>query len=83
MTNTKAVILSAGVGSRIRPLTDNRPKTLLSIGGITIIERMLASIRACGIDEIVVVVGYLHEQIEIFVREKFPELNVRFIVNNR
>lgn len=83
MTSTKAVILSAGVGSRIRPLTDNRPKTLLSIGGVTILERMLASIRACGIDEIVVVVGYLHAQIESFVCEKFPELNVRFIVNNR
>jgi len=83
MTSTKAVILSAGVGSRIRPLTDNCPKTLLAVGGISILERMLTSIQACGIDEIVVVLGYLHEQIESFVCNKFPELNVRFVVNNR
>jgi choline kinase len=83
MSSTKAVILSAGFGSRIRPLTDNNPKTLLSVGGITILERMLTSIQSCGIDEIVVVVGYQHERIETFVCNKFPELNVRFVVNNR
>lgn len=83
ITSTKAVILSAGVGSRIRPLTDNCPKTLLTVGGIRIIERMLKNIQACGIDEIVIVIGYLHGQIEIFVRDTFPELNVQFIINNR
>jgi len=83
MSSTKAVILSAGFGSRIRPLTDNNPKTLLSVGGITILERMLTSIQSCGIDEIVVVVGYQHERIETFVCNKFPDLNVRFVVNNR
>jgi choline kinase len=44
---------------------------------------MLNSIHACGIGEIVVVLGYLHEQIENFVSNKFPELNVRFVINNR
>lgn len=83
MTCIKAVILSAGVGSRIRPLTDDRPKTLLTIGGIPILERMLTNIRASGIDEIVIVVGYLHEQIQTFVRNKFPELDIRFVINNR
>lgn len=82
-TNTKAVILSAGVGSRIRPLTDSRPKTLLEVGGITILERMLTNIQACGIDEIVIIVGYLHEQVETFVRNTFPELGVQFVVNHR
>jgi len=36
----KAIILAAGVGSRIKPMTDNRPKSLLQIGGYTILERM-------------------------------------------
>lgn len=82
-TSTKAVILSAGVGSRIRPLTDNCPKTLLKVGGITIIERMLANIQACGIGEIVIILGYLRDQIEIFVRDTFPDLKVQFVINNR
>ena len=49
----KAVILAAGIGSRIRPLTDNCPKSLLEIGGKSILEIMISHIRSCGISEIV------------------------------
>jgi choline kinase len=79
----KAIILAAGVGSRIRPLTDNCPKSLLEIGGVTILERMLSHIQACGINDVVFVLGYLQEQIEAFVNKSFPELNAQFIVNDR
>ena len=79
----KAIILAAGVGSRIRPLTDNCPKCLLKIGGVTILERMLTNIQACGINEVVFVLGYLQEQIESFVKKSFPELDAHFIVNDR
>lgn len=82
-SSPKAIILAAGVGSRIRPLTDNCPKTLLTVGGVTILERMLTSIRTCGIDEVVIVLGYMHEQVELFVRNTFPDLNVRFVINTR
>ena len=82
-TATKAVILAAGVGSRIRPMTDNCPKTLLAVGGITILERMLTNIQACGIDEIIVVLGYRGEQIETFVRDTFPDVSVQFVMNKR
>ncbi|MCF6360692.1 MAG: phosphocholine cytidylyltransferase family protein [Cyclobacteriaceae bacterium] len=78
---TKAVILAAGVGSRIRPLTDNCPKSLLEIGETTIMERMLTNIQACGINEVVIVLGYLKEQIKTFVKENFPHLTVHFITN--
>jgi choline kinase len=79
----KAIILAAGVGSRIRPLTDNCPKCLLKIGGVTILERMLMHIQACGINEVVFVLGYLQEQIKVFVKKAFPELDAHFIVNDR
>jgi choline kinase len=79
----KAIILAAGVGSRIRPLTDNCPKTLLQVGGVPILERMLTNIGSCGIDETIIVLGYLHEHIESFVRDTFPDLDVQFIVNAR
>ncbi|MGK0272131.1 MAG: choline kinase [Cocleimonas sp.] len=78
---TTAIILAAGVGSRIRPLTDNCPKCLLTIDGKTILERMITNIQECGIDDFVIVLGYLEEQIKDFVGVTFPDLKVTFIVN--
>ncbi len=49
----KAIILAAGVGSRIRPLTDNCPKSLLKIGDNTILEMMISHILDCGINSLV------------------------------
>lgn len=79
----KAIILAAGVGSRIKPLTDNCPKSLLKIDGITILERMISNIQYCGISEVVFVLGYLHRQIEDFIKVKFPNLNSKFIINDK
>lgn len=79
--NIKAIILAAGVGSRIRPLTDNCPKSLLKIGDKTILEMMVSHIQACGISEIVFVLGYLENHIKNFVGQNFPDLNVHFITN--
>ncbi|MFT6904454.1 MAG: choline kinase [Oleiphilaceae bacterium] len=82
-TNMKAVILAAGVGSRIRPLTDNCPKSLLKVGGHTILEMMISHIRGCGITDIVFVLGYLQEQIKEYVTHNFPELNAHYITNDQ
>jgi len=78
----KAIILAAGVGSRIKPMTNNCPKSLLQIGGYTILERMISHIQYCGIKDVIFVLGYLQEQIKDHVNIKFPELNVHFITNN-
>ena len=83
LTPTVAIILAAGVGSRIRPLTDNCPKSLLTIEGRTILERMINNIRECGIDEFVMILGYLEEHIRDFVAATFPGLKITFIVNER
>jgi choline kinase len=79
----KAIILAAGVGSRIRPLTDNCPKSLLKINGKTILEMMLSHIQACGINEVVFVLGYLQDQIKDYVKTHFPDLVVHFITNEK
>ncbi len=79
----KAIILAAGVGSRIRPLTNNCPKSLLKIGGNTILERMLSHIQDCGINEVIFVLGYLQEQIKDTVLTKFPNLVVHFVFNDK
>lgn len=59
----KAIIIAAGLGMRLNPLTDSKPKCLLPIGGRTILQRQLETSKECGIDGIVVVRGYRKEMI--------------------
>ncbi|MGB2583512.1 MAG: phosphocholine cytidylyltransferase family protein [Dehalococcoidia bacterium] len=54
----KAIIVAAGPGSRLMPITDERPKCLLEIGGKTILERALEALKENGVEDIVVVRGY-------------------------
>ncbi len=82
-TKIKAIILAAGVGSRIKPLTDNCPKSLLKVGKETILNRMLTNIQESGIHEVVFVLGYLEEQIKNYIKTQFPDLIAHFVRNDR
>ena len=77
----KAIILAAGMASRLRPLTNNTPKSLLKIGERSLLQRSMDALIAHGVSEFCIVTGYLHEQIEQFVRQCYPEVSVRFIHN--
>jgi choline kinase len=78
----KAIILAAGVGSRIRPLTDNCPKCLLKVGGKSILEMMLSHIKSCKINEVIFVLGYLQDQIKDYVKAAFPDLDATYLMND-
>ncbi len=75
------VILAAGTSTRLRPLTNSMPKCLLEVNGISILERMLASLNALPIQRYTIVVGFCGEKIRDFVRDKFEHLPVTFIEN--
>jgi MurNAc alpha-1-phosphate uridylyltransferase len=60
----KAMILAAGRGNRMRPLTDHTPKPLLTAGGRTLIEHQIAKLAAAGFTELVINHAHLGEQIE-------------------
>lgn len=62
---TRAIILAAGRGSRLHPFTENAPKCLTELGGISLIERQLSVLRAAGIDDIVIATGYLSEMLAL------------------
>jgi choline kinase len=79
----RGIILAAGVASRLRPLTDTTPKCLLRIGKRTILGHTLENLRTAGIMEIILVTGYLGEQIRTFVAEQYPDLTITFIHNPR
>ena len=59
----KAVVLAAGEGRRLEPLTNRRPKPMLSIAGQPLLEYVLEAIADAGIDEVVFVVGYARDRI--------------------
>ena len=60
----KAVILAAGKGTRLHPLTLTRPKHLVPVGGKPIIDHILATFKHAGINEVVFIVNYMAERLQ-------------------
>ncbi len=77
----KAIILAAGVGRRLAPLTDGLPKCLLPVGGRSLLKRMLAAVEAAGLEEVLLVVGYRQEQIRSRIGLRFGRLAVCYAEN--
>ena len=85
------VILAAGMAKRLRPLTDNKPKCLLEVGGRTLLERTVRAMQQAGISEFVVVTGYRADQIRSFLENtswtsqssdsSYPEPHFTFLHN--
>ena len=75
----RGILLAAGLGSRLLPLTAERPKCLIEVGGRTILEHQVEALRAAGVRQITVVGGYRFDQLERFVEDRWaaeerPEL---------
>ncbi len=66
----RAMILAAGVGSRLRPLTDATPKALLEVGGAPMIERVIGRLKAAGVSELIVNLFYLGDRIVQFLTSR-------------
>lgn len=71
--STKVVILSAGQGRRLLPLTKNSPKCLLPISGKTIIEWQIDALLTVGIEEIIVVTGFQTSLVEELLQQRYPD----------
>jgi N-acetyl-alpha-D-muramate 1-phosphate uridylyltransferase len=67
MTIKTAMVMAAGMGTRMRPLTLDKPKPLIEVGGRTLLDHALDELPPAGIHEAVVNVHYLSDQIEAFV----------------
>lgn len=79
----KAVILLAGTGSRMRPMTNGIPKALLSIDGRTLLDRALETLVRSGVRSFVLVTGYRAEQIHEHLVGRFLDASIEFIHNDR
>ena len=79
----KAIILAAGVGKRLWPITQHRPKCLIEIGSKTLLHRYLEALASLGIQRADIVVGYKQEMIRTAVEAKACGVRVNFLVNDQ
>ena len=77
----KGIILAAGESKRLRPLTNDIPKCLISVGNQSIIDYQIKALINNQITEIVVVVGYMAETIMKKLTTDYPDLQFKFIYN--
>lgn len=77
----KALILAAGFGSRLRPLTDEIPKCMVKVNEMSIIDRQILNLKENGINEIYIVTGYKEEILINHLNEKFNDLDIKIISN--
>ncbi len=66
----KAMVLAAGLGTRLRPLTDNRPKALVEVGGRALLEITLSRLRTFGISEVIVNVHHFADMVIDYLKSK-------------
>ncbi len=77
----KAIILAAGRGSRMKSITDDRPKCLVELKGRTLLDLQISSLKAAGIKQVAIVTGYKHELLAIsgvheFHNSRWSETNM-------
>lgn len=78
---TTALLLAAGTGSRLRPLTLDAPKCLTEVGGEPILGRLVDNLRLQGIKRLVVVTGYLDHCVREFLQNNAADLQVDYVFN--
>lgn len=74
----KAMIFAAGLGTRLKPLTDSMPKALVPIAGKPLLQHTLEKLRAAGIHDVVINVHHFADMIEEWVRQHPMDMNVQF-----
>jgi NDP-sugar pyrophosphorylase family protein len=78
-TPQRAVILAAGFGSRLRPLTDFQPKPLVQVNGVSIMHNALRNLASLGVREVTIVVGYRKDAIEYVFAGEFCGMAIRYV----
>jgi len=76
---TTALLLAAGIGSRLYPLTQNEPKCLTIVNGMSILERLIFSLNQHGFKRLVVVTGHLENHIRDFLGNQVGDITIDYI----
>jgi choline kinase len=76
-----AVILAAGLGSRLRPLTDDMPKCMTEINGKPLILHALDALAGAGVQRVAIIIGYLGDVIREFIGASYNGIAIEYIEN--
>ena len=79
MEITTGVVLAAGEGTRLRPITANRPKPMLPAAGRPILEHVLDVLVECGIKELCLIVGYRRERIQEHFGHSYRDVPITYV----
>ncbi len=79
----KALLLSAGYGKRLRPLTINTPKCLIKINDVSLLEIWIRKLNKIGVDEFIVNTHYLHDQVADFVKNSQFKNSIQIIYEKK
>ena len=78
----KAIILAAGMGSRLKALTKDNPKCMVKVNGETLIERVLSQLDKCNLEEIILVLGYKKDVLKEYINNLGIETKISYIDND-
>ncbi len=79
----KALILAAGFGKRLQPITNSMPKSMIKVNNVSLLENALNNLVDIGISEIGIVVGHMAEYIKIQIGDGWKGIPVRYFENKR
>lgn len=75
----RALILVGGLSTRLMPLSKELPKSLVEVGGRTLLARIIDSLTRYGVNDVIFLTGYLGDKVESFVKETYPDLKTVFV----
>ncbi len=78
---TCALLLAAGTGTRLKPLTTSAPKCLTEINGVSILERLISNLRKQGFKRLIVVIGHLGDQIQKSLELCAADMQIDYVTN--
>jgi len=76
-----ALLLAAGIGSRLGPVTEALPKCLVPVSGVPILERLVRALDAHGFERLVIVTGYKAEMIRAYLGERFGGIAIEYLLS--
>ncbi|HEY3318622.1 MAG TPA: phosphocholine cytidylyltransferase family protein [Coriobacteriia bacterium] len=79
---TTALLLAAGMGSRLAPVTDSTAKCLVEVSGVPILERLLRTLRSYGFTRLVVVVGHESDAIQDYLGDHSGDIQISYVVSS-
>ena len=78
----KAIILAAGKGTRLRPITSSLPKCLVPVNSKPILEHQLEALLTAGVRDVILVVGYLSELVSDRYGTRYGDMNIHYLQNH-